>query len=93
MYFYTQSPVCYSRVYYIITHNVSSDQSPVMVNRTNMTLYGVQPGETYTGEIMPYFNGSALSKTIIFSASVTCDPRMQQTNSCSKQNEGNKVTK
>ena len=38
---------------YIITHNVSSDQSPITVNRTNVTLYGVQPGETYNVEIMP----------------------------------------
>ena len=39
---------------YLITHNVSSDQSPITVNRTNVTLYGVQPGETYTVEITPY---------------------------------------
>ena len=45
---------CYSLVYYLITHNVSSDQSPITVNRTNVTLYGVQPGETYTVEIIPY---------------------------------------
>ena len=39
---------------YLITHNVSSDQSPITVNRTNVTLYGVQPGEVYTVEITPY---------------------------------------
>ena len=39
---------------YLITHNVSSEQSPITVNRTNVTLYGVQPGETYTVEITPY---------------------------------------
>ena len=39
---------------YLITHNVSSDQSPITVNRTNVTLYGVQPGETYTVEIIPF---------------------------------------
>ena len=31
-----------------ITHNVSSDQSPIATNRPSVTLYGVQPGETYT---------------------------------------------
>ena len=41
-------------IQYQITHNVSSDQSPITVNRTNVTLYGVQPGETYTVEITPY---------------------------------------
>ena len=46
---------CYSLVYYLITHNVSSDQSPITVNRTNVTLYGVQPGQTCTVEISPYF--------------------------------------
>ena len=39
---------------YLITHNVSSDQSPITVNRTNVTLYGLQPGETYTVEIIPF---------------------------------------
>ena len=40
---------------YLITHNVSSDQSPIpVINRTNVTLYGVQPGETYTAEIIPF---------------------------------------
>ena len=40
---------------YLITHNVSSDQSPItVINRTNVTLYGVQPGETYTVEIIPF---------------------------------------
>ena len=39
---------------YLITHNVSSDQSPITVNRTNVTLYVVQPGKTYTVEITPY---------------------------------------
>ena len=45
----------YPLVQYLIIHNVSSDQSPITVNRTNVTLYGVQPGETYTVEINPYF--------------------------------------
>ena len=36
---------------FIVTHNVSSDQSPIIVNRTNVTLYGVQPGKTYTVQI------------------------------------------
>ena len=40
---------------YLITHNVSSDQSPItVINRTNVTLYGVQPEETYTVEIIPF---------------------------------------
>ena len=43
----------WDHVVYIITHNVSSDQSPITVNRTNVTLYGVQPGVTYTVEITP----------------------------------------
>ena len=46
--------LCYPLVHYQITHNVSSDQSPITTNRTNVTLYGVQPGETYTVEITPY---------------------------------------
>ena len=41
-------------MYYLITHNVSSDQSPITVNRANVTLYGVQPGEAYTVEITQY---------------------------------------
>ena len=47
--------VCSSHAhdYYIVTHNVSVDQSPITVNRTSVTLYGVQPGETYTVEIIP----------------------------------------
>ena len=45
--------LCYPLVQYLITHNVSSDQSTITVNRTNVTLYGVQPGETYTVEIIP----------------------------------------
>ena len=39
-------------VNYLITHTVSSDQSPITVNRTNVTLYGVQPGEAYIIEII-----------------------------------------
>ena len=39
---------------FVIRHNISADQSPVtVVNRTNVTLYGVQPGETYTVEVLP----------------------------------------
>ena len=55
---------------YLITHNVSSDQSPITVNRTNVTLYGVQPGETYTVEIMPYVTQSS-SATMSYFATVT----------------------
>ena len=49
-----EEQLCYPLVQYLITHNVSSDQSPITVNRTNVTLYGVQPGETYTVEITPF---------------------------------------
>ena len=48
---------CSSRfqyTYYVITHNVSSDKSPIKVDRTNVILYGVQLGETYTVEITQY---------------------------------------
>ena len=48
--------LCYPLVQYLITHNVSSDQSTITVNRTNVTLYGVQPGETYTVEITPCYD-------------------------------------
>ena len=51
---------------YLITHNVSADQSAITVNRTNVTLYGVQPGETYSVRITPYLactNFSALSNS------------------------------
>ena len=53
---------------FVITHNVSSDQSPITVNRTNVTLYGVQPGETYTVEITPYPSGC------ICTVSIEADP-------------------
>ena len=46
--------LCFSTAQYLVTHNVSSDQSPIATNRTNVTLYGVRPGETYTVEIIPY---------------------------------------
>ena len=45
---------CFSTAQYLVTHNVSSDQSPITTNSTNVTLYGVRPGETYTVEIIPY---------------------------------------
>ena len=38
---------CHPLDHYLIRHSVSGDQSPITVNRTNVTLYGVQPGETY----------------------------------------------
>ena len=50
--------LCYPLVQYLITHNVSSDQSTITVNRTNVTLYGVQPGETYTVEITPCYGNT-----------------------------------
>lgn len=36
-----------SYIYYVVTHNVSSDHSSKTVNGTNVTLCGVQPGERY----------------------------------------------
>ena len=84
--------VCSSHDYYIVTHNVSSDKSPLIVNRNNVTLYGVQPGEMYTVKITPNStkvikpNGN-MSKEFIFSASV-CDPTIQQMVFCGKESEG-----
>ena len=83
---------CSLHDYYIVTHNVSSDQSPLLVNRTNVTLYGVQPGKIYTVEITLYSmkvikpNGN-MSKKFIFLQSV-CDPTIQQMVSCGKESEG-----
>ena len=52
---------------YLITHNVSSDQSPItVINRTNVTLYGVQPGETYTVEIIPFLLHQIVEPSNIF---------------------------
>ena len=39
---------------YLIIHNTTASQSPITTNKTNVTLYGVRPGETYTVEIIPY---------------------------------------
>ena len=55
---------------YLITHNASSDQSPITVNRTNVTLYGVQPGETYTVEIMPYVTQSSSATISHFATAI-----------------------
>ena len=55
---------------YLITHNVSSDQSPITVNRTNVTLYGVQPGETYTVEIIPYVTSATMSYFVTATVSI-----------------------
>ena len=63
-----QVVACSSRfqyIYYVITHNVSSDQSPITVNRTNVTLYGVQPGETYTVEIIQYPTHSTVTLKLV----------------------------
>ena len=54
---------------YLITHNVSSDQSAITVNRTNVTLYGVQSGEAYTVEIIP-FNHVASFSAVTVTASI-----------------------
>ena len=51
----------HEHTWFIITHNVSSDQSPITVNRTNVTLYGVQPGETYSVEIISYSSKRCIS--------------------------------
>ena len=56
-------------VHYLITHNVSSDQSTITVNRTNVTLYGVQPGEAYTVKITPYVLNTAVEKILEFAFS------------------------
>ena len=64
---------CYPLVQYLITHNVSSDQSPITVNRTNVTLYGVQPGETYTVKITPYLlNKKGDPHIFFFSHAFSC---------------------
>ena len=64
---------CYPLVQYLISHNVSSDQSPITVNRTNVTLYGVQPGETYTVEITPYLlNKKGELHKFFFSYAFSC---------------------
>ena len=44
----------FSMVKYLIKHNVNSELSAVVTNRTDVTLFGVQPGETYSIEIIPY---------------------------------------
>ena len=63
-----EQPCCLV-VHYLITHNVSSDQSPITPNRTNVTLYGVQPGEAYTVRITPYVLNKAVEKTVEFTFS------------------------
>ena len=40
---------------YLVFHNITSIQSPITTNRTDVTLYGVQPGGTYTVEITVQF--------------------------------------
>ena len=61
---------------YLITHNVSSDRSPITVNRMNVTLYGVQPGETYTVEICPYVTPATMSYFATATATVYIEPPM-----------------
>ena len=48
--------VCFSSVdHYLIKHNVSTNPNVItVVNRTNLTILGVQPGDTYFVEITPY---------------------------------------
>ena len=41
---------------YLIEHNVSSDQTPIITNRTSVTLYGVKWQKTYTVNIYPFKN-------------------------------------
>ena len=57
--------LCYPLVQYLITHNVSSDQSTITVNRTNVTLYGVQPGERHAVKISPCYG--SIQEGVIFS--------------------------
>ena len=64
--------LCYPLVHYHITHNVSSDQSPITTNRTSVTIYRVRPGETYTVEITPYVQlRSGEPRTFTFSKGLT----------------------
>ena len=51
----TEQP-CVSLVKYLVKHNISTDQSPIVTNMTNVTLSGVQPGKTYSIEIIPYLH-------------------------------------
>ena len=44
------STLCY---YYLIRHNISTVASEVTVNKTNVTLLGVKPQDTYYIQILP----------------------------------------
>ena len=50
--------VCFSSVdHYLIKHNVSTNPNMItVVNRTNLTILGAQPGDTYFVEIAPYID-------------------------------------
>ena len=61
--------VCYSIVidYYIIKHNVSTSPFEItVVNATEVTIFGVQPEETYYVEITPYLKSVGKSSSSIF---------------------------
>ena len=47
---------------FLIRHNVSTDQCPIKIDRTNVTLYGVTPGNTYYVDILPCNNGSSVNE-------------------------------
>ena len=48
-------------------------QSAMPVNRTNVTLYGVQPGEMYTVEITPYLlNKKGVPHNFLFRYVLSC---------------------
>ena len=60
----------------MVTHNVSSDQSPITTNRTNVTLYGIQQGEKYTVEIL-IIPSNVLIHPYYCSINISCSPASQ----------------
>ena len=51
--------------HYTIKHNVSSSTVTLeTVKRTNLTIFGVQPGKIYYVEIIPYLLGAIVNSTV-----------------------------
>ena len=73
--------------HYLITHNVSSDQSPITTNRTSVTLYGVQPGETYTVMIFIYPFKNCTRNTFYDTLHIPVDMLMNITGQCMNCNQ------
>ena len=74
---------------YLVTHNVSSDQSPIKTNRTNVTLYGVQPGETYVVEISIISSNASIQPiTTVVLISPTASISQNSMCTTSDQNKG-----